>query len=774
MNRQEAVRALYDLGAHLFVFDVKRDPSDPVQKEYRFPTGWQINRSKLDDLLAAEHIGFRPNSLGLSVVDVDVKDGKDAPSRQRLGNDRVEKVMRWAGETPCVSRSPTHGAHLFYKTDDPKRAKVIVDGVIDVKLEIFGTSGFVELYDPPRLVKHLDALPVFAGGVSGSKPSSHTPDIADLFPEGYGGASRGIEEGDRNNGAFIRARMAAERDDNPREGIVKALKAAIDSGLPLEEAMNSVIGGTIAGFKGREDDPFEEPDPEDSTPIETGVTPTLAVKALADTADQGDLDVLEQWQAHRLPPPERPEYSDLPARRLPKGEDFNHVEEPTVGVDVAHRMAWHEGHDYRYLQDVRRWAFWEKEGWMIASAGDTNKIRANIIRFGSKHGNFFKYDKESGGNIPAAMEFRAGTGHAGNALKELPALHPIADEMARFDTNPKTIGLPEQMMIDARSHCEMRQQDPCDHLTKRTLVGMPGMHHPPEGIWRDAIETALPNPLERTYFQCWMGRALLLGGGKDMLWSPGERDTGKTTILNAITEAVGDYGTTIDPKLLLSNGEGDFTKDSARMNLRGARIVGMSELPSGFVVDNVAIKALVGRDYVTARERGGNTLVFKPTHSIWCVQNGLPEFSRMEGRDWESIVFLPFNEPVKGERRVGFSDVLVREDGANILSWLVEGARMVAERGMPPWSTRMRKVYEQVRKYDPIREYMKRYAGQRVRIKDIKEDLVALLIEAGAPEAQKISMARNLAPLQAYLRRKGYDIYSDGKNPAYVCIPVKG
>ena len=155
MSREEVLKLLYQRGAHLFSFHVKRNEADPRKKEYSLRPRWDKQRDTLDLVLGAEHVGLMPGSLGLTAVDVDVKTAKTAPERAKQGHEGCEQVQEWAGKTPCIVRSPSAGAHLFYRADDPDRPKrkLPAKAVTKEPLEVFGTTGFVELYDPVRLVQ---------------------------------------------------------------------------------------------------------------------------------------------------------------------------------------------------------------------------------------------------------------------------------------------------------------------------------------------------------------------------------------------------------------------------------------------------------------------------------------------------------------------------------------------------------------------------------------------------------------------------------------------
>jgi hypothetical protein len=86
---------------------------------------------------AAEHgganIGIIPSLSGLTVADVD-EGGKDA-----------EAIIRRAGDTPLIIRTPSGGVHLYYRSNGERSANLRPDGLaVDVK----GSSAGIVIVPP--------------------------------------------------------------------------------------------------------------------------------------------------------------------------------------------------------------------------------------------------------------------------------------------------------------------------------------------------------------------------------------------------------------------------------------------------------------------------------------------------------------------------------------------------------------------------------------------------------------------------------------------------
>ena len=339
MTREDALRALYEMGAHLFAFHVERDSKDPVKKQYAFRKDWQTKRDPLAEVLAAAHIGMIPGSIGLSVPDPDVKDLPLA-ARESGRVERCGRVAEWAGATPYVQVTPSGGAHMFYKADKP-RGKRTLEGVLDgVKLEVFGTTGFIELYDPVALVEHLDSLPVFEGEIPDDDPETQI-----CVPARTNGRGRGHTEGDRNAGLFAKVRSAVENDPDPAPAVQRAIEAALAAGLGEREVAATVRSGARKGAQTRvEPEAPPEPSPE------------------PEAAQEDAEAVLGAWQAESRPVP-TPEPDALPA---PTSFDRCHFEHPNDSYTLAHHWAglsWGEWRCVLEGKGVQWHRFTPGQGW---------------------------------------------------------------------------------------------------------------------------------------------------------------------------------------------------------------------------------------------------------------------------------------------------------------------------------------------------------------------------------------------------------------------------
>jgi P4 family phage/plasmid primase-like protien len=166
----------------------------------------------------------------------------------------------------------------------------------------------------------------------------------------------------------------------------------------------------------------------------------------------------------------------------------------------------------------------------------------------------------------------------------------------------------------------------------------------------------------------------------------GSGSNGKTTIVDAIREALGnDYAVTMPDRVLLAR-QGDHPTEL--MTLRGARLGFMEELPELGHLNAKRLKDLLGTGEMTARYIAKDTVSWKPTHTPVVTTNYLPRVDESDDGTWRRLVLLDF--PYR-YRRPGVEllnpydrngDPRLRErlragrggQHEAILAWLIDGA----------------------------------------------------------------------------------------------------
>jgi putative DNA primase/helicase len=253
-------------------------------------------------------------------------------------------------------------------------------------------------------------------------------------------------------------------------------------------------------------------------------------------------------------------------------------------------------------------------------------------------------------------------------------------DMSQFDAVPHLLAC-RDAVIDLRSGTT-RSASPDDLITKTSPVLFKKEFDP--SPWRRFLETVTDGDEELLeYLQLAAGYTLTGSNKNECLFIvSGPPASGKSTFMEALHEALGDYATTTQSDTLMYRHNRDAPKDEiARM--AGVRYVGVSEIRSGESFNEVLIKQITGGDKITGRFLYRDTFQYRPQMKLWIGTNHEPSTSdKAMMRRLKRIVF-PHTVPV--EKRDPSLKEWVRDPdtgGRAVLHWAVEGAAKWYEKGL--------------------------------------------------------------------------------------------
>lgn len=249
-------------------------------------------------------------------------------------------------------------------------------------------------------------------------------------------------------------------------------------------------------------------------------------------------------------------------------------------------------------------------------------------------------------------------------------------------------------IVDLRTG-ELSPHDPALRMTKMTAVGYdPAAGHPD---WPAALGAVRPDVAE--WLQLRFGQSVTGHMTSDdvLLILQGGGENGKSTLLNAIKEALGDYGIYVSDRVLLSDPGSHPTE---LMDFRGARFTLTEELPDEARLNVKRLKDVVGTPVIKARRMRQDPVEFAATHSLFISTNPIPIVTETDHGTWRRLALVRFPyayvrpglpvDEARGQRR---GDPELRDrlrfgqaQREAVLLWLVQGAvRWYAGgKAMPP------------------------------------------------------------------------------------------
>ena len=276
---------------------------------------------------------------------------------------------------------------------------------------------------------------------------------------------------------------------------------------------------------------------------------------------------------------------------------------------------------------------------------------------------------------------------AGKALSILRWLKGLLEaDLGEFDTNPDLLNCPNGV-VDLRTG-ELMEHDPALLMTKCALV-----EYDPEAKcddWDKALR-ALPEDVV-PWFQVRMGQAATgyMDPTARLLILQSGGNSGKSTIMFAMKNVLGDYAIQMDDSVLLQrNSDRASSASPEMMALRGARFAYMDETPESAQLNDVRLKKIQGTPEITARDLFKSNVTFRNSITNMLSTNFPPKVARTDRGTWRRLALLkfPYTYVMPGfekglpEERPEDPGLLARVESdpavhKAVLAWIIEGARM--------------------------------------------------------------------------------------------------
>jgi putative DNA primase/helicase len=193
----------------------------------------------------------------------------------------------------------------------------------------------------------------------------------------------------------------------------------------------------------------------------------------------------------------------------------------------------------------------------------------------------------------------------------------------------------------------------------------------PAPTWQATLERVLPNSEIQAFFKRLCGYATTGDTSEHvlpMLFGTGAN--GKSTVLNALLEALGGYAMQSAPDLLIAKRNSHPTELA---DLFGARLVASIEVEDGRRLAESLVKQLTGGDRVKARRMRQDFWEFSPTHKVFMAVNHKPIVRGTDTAIWRRIRLIPFTETIPPTEQDKRLPEKLNAELPGILAWAVEG-----------------------------------------------------------------------------------------------------
>lgn len=222
------------------------------------------------------------------------------------------------------------------------------------------------------------------------------------------------------------------------------------------------------------------------------------------------------------------------------------------------------------------------------------------------------------------------------------------------------------------------------------------------------LERVQPDPEVRRMLQVWMGYNLL-GRTQEqkLVFNYGSGRNGKSTFMDASAVVFADYGTTIPVETLTGSEQrkgSDATPDLVR--LPGARFVRASEPDQGQRMKEALIKSLTGGEPIMIRRMHSEFVEITPEFKLNLSGNHKPEIRGADDGIWRRVLLVPWTVQIPESEVDKDLPARLKAERDGILAWMVAGALMYLEGGLPVPKAVSDATLEYRTQSDPMREFL--------------------------------------------------------------------
>lgn len=355
---------------------------------------------------------------------------------------------------------------------------------------------------------------------------------------------------------------------------------------------------------------------------------------------------------------------------IPTEPDLTDFAVHTKHRGMAVRMAKEHHNKLIYVPNLG-WHAWDTRRWVP----DTDDIKAGaavgetVRKAWGEAAYLNKDDRKTFVRDIELSETEPGTRGTLALTRALPGMSVNATDL---DADPFLLNVANGT-LDLRT-MRLSKPRPTDYLTKITTGAYDAEAAAPR--WVAFLESSIPDADIREYLARLFGYGLLgLVREHVMPIFTGTGHNGKTTLVEAIANAFGDYHLTVDPSMLLSadknRGSGAASPDIVQ--LRGARVVTMTETKQGVDLDTAKVKSLTGGDTISARPLFKESITFRPSHLPVMVTNHLPDVPADDPALWRRLAVIPFDVVIPASARDRKLKERLEDEADGILSWAIAG-----------------------------------------------------------------------------------------------------
>ena len=367
-----------------------------------------------------------------------------------------------------------------------------------------------------------------------------------------------------------------------------------------------------------------------------------------------------------------------PAPDLPDDEAIQEADDLRLSdVGNARRLVDRHGRDLHYVPHWKAWLVWDGTRWCTDSGGVVDRCAADttaamFLEAISHHDRarrdaLLRHAQRSESDIRIRAMVSRAAHEAG-----------VPIEAAALDADPWLMCCPNGT-LDLRTGA-LREHRREDLITRRVHVAY--RPEAPCTRWETFLDEVFNGDRATIAFVQRAVGYSLTGDTREqcLFFLHGSGANGKTTLVNALRDVLGDYACHTPTETLLVRHRRTVPNDVAR--LRGARLVSAVEAERGTRLAEVLVKQMTGGDVVCARFLNREWFEFRPTFKVWLTANHKPTIRGTDNAIWRRIHLVPFEVTLPRHRQDRLLALKLHAERAGVLAWAMRGCAAWQREGL--------------------------------------------------------------------------------------------
>lgn len=327
--------------------------------------------------------------------------------------------------------------------------------------------------------------------------------------------------------------------------------------------------------------------------------------------------------------------------------------------------------DLRYVAALGKWFVWTGVTWrMDETLAARDRVRRTLRAVAASCAENKKKEAKS-----------IGSAKTESAVERLaPADRKIAAVVEQFDRGELLLNTPAGV-IDLQSG-QMAPHDRHLYLTK--VTGVAPDFAMPTPVWDAFLGRIMDGHDDLIEYLRRVSGYSLTGSVREhaLFFFHGAGANGKSTFVNAIIAAAGDYHRTAAIETFTSSSFDRHPTDLA--GLRGARLVTSIETEEGRRWAESRIKSLTGGDKIAARYMRQDYFEYTPQFKLIIAGNHRPGLRSVDEAIRRRFNLVPFSVTIPASERDETLADKLRAELPGILAWMIKGCGDWLQRGLAP------------------------------------------------------------------------------------------